>query len=86
MDDSKRIERYGSPWLTPDEAAAYCRCGKDLIRGLIACGRLRACYGLGDDPASPCRKRLVNKADLDELLYGNEVEVSEASRALYGAA
>ena len=81
MDDSKRIERHGSPWLTPDEAAAYCRCGKEPIRRLIACGRLRACYGLGDR-----RKHVVNKADLDELLYGNEVEVSEASRALYGAA
>lgn len=81
-----KADRYGSPWLTQSEAAAYARLGKERIAQLIATGRLRAYWSPGSDPRSPNRAKLVNKADIDELLRADAVEVREVSRALYGAA
>ena len=81
-----KSERYGSPWFTQSEAASYARIGKERIAQLIATGRLRAYWSPGSDPRSPNRAKLVNKADIDELLRADAVEVREVSRALFGAA
>lgn len=91
MDDTATLEyvgpdRCGSPWLTQKEAAAYARVGHERIVQLIATGRLRAYWAPGSDPRSRHRAKLVNKADIDELLRADAVEVREVSRALYGAA
>ena len=81
-----KADRYGSPWLTQSEAASYARLGKERIAQLIATGRLRAYWSPGSDPRSPNRAKLVNKADIDELLRADAVDVREVSHALYGAA
>lgn len=81
----RTTERFGSPWLTPDEAAAYARCRKDLVRQLVATGALRAVTRLGERPG-PGARVLINKADLDACMYENEVDAGSIARAVNGAA
>ena len=81
----RTTERFGSPWLTSDEAAAYARCRKDLVRQLVATGALRAVTRLGERPG-PGARVLINKADLDACMYENEVDAGSIARAVNGAA
>lgn len=61
--------RYGSPWLTRKEAAAYCRCGEQRIRSAVQCGEVPAYRGpsLGGDGRSDSRL-LLNRDDLDHWI------------------
>lgn len=53
-------ERYGSPWLTPDEAARYCRCRCEKVRAAIMRGDVPSYLRPGSDTSC-----LVEKRDLD---------------------
>ena len=70
----ERVVRYGSPWLTPREAGLYARCDPNLIVRMIHNGRLRAYWGPGDSKDSKKRKRLVNKADIDDMICARLIE------------
>ena len=78
MDSTTKRERYGSPWLTVSEAAAYARCRTARIRALVHTGELSAHPGIGCDPgdphASPNHRRvLINKRDIDALIERDAV-------------
>lgn len=71
-------ERYGSPWLTYREAAAYARTSPQYIRQAVACGNLRAHPSLAQRDGRGDNvhvKKLVNKRDLDALIEAEVVEV-----------
>lgn len=56
-------ERYGSPWLTVKEAAAYCRCGERRIAAAVQMGEVPTYR----TPGSAGRK-IVHKDDLDSWI------------------
>lgn len=74
--DSTTKERYGSPWLTMTEAAAYARCRAERIRALVHTGELPAHPGIGCDPAARTGRWtvLIKKSDIDALIERDAVE------------
>lgn len=74
-------ERYGSPWLTVNEACRYARCGAPVIEGLIQWGVLKAHPGLGNSPDSKRPSRLVSKRDIDALIESRVIETPLARAA-----
>lgn len=78
MDSTTTRERYGSPWLTVTEAAAYASCRTERIRALVHTGELAAHPGTGCDPGDPSArmgrsKVLINKRDIDALIERDAV-------------
>ena len=57
----------GSPYFTPDEAAAYLRCGRQRVYDLVHDGRLH--------PRRDGRRLLFHRDDLDAYLAGNGGEL-----------
>ena len=71
--DAYREQRYGSPWLTVDEAAVYCRCSAKLIRQAVNVGMVEAHPSVGRSEDGVRVRRLVHKADLDALIESRTI-------------
>ena len=69
-----REDRYGSPWLTPREAAVYSRCSEERIRSAIACGEIAAHPRLGST-----RGMLVSARGLDRLIESEVLRMPVAA-------
>lgn len=64
-------ERYGSPWLTVGEAAAYARCGECAIRSLIQTGALPSYKPIN---AVDERRKLIYKGDIDAVIHDRMIK------------
>lgn len=64
-------DRYGSPWLTVGEAAAYARCGECAIKSLIETGALPSYKPIN---AVDVRRRLIYKGDIDAVIHDRMIK------------